>query len=117
MEKAQAVSLANEEFIRYFTEPRRRYRNVSVLAIVWEKGDEQAKFLAEAKEVEELFSQTFYFTADIFKIPTEDCQLKLKHAISKLLRESGQASSLLILHYGGHGYSTPENEHRSVWAA
>lgn len=117
MEKAQAVSLANEELTRYFTEPRRRYRNVRVVAIVFEEGDEQAEFLAEAKQVEELFSQTFNFTADIFKIPTEDCQLKLKHAISKLLRESGQASSLLILHYGGHGYSTPENEYRLVLAA
>lgn len=117
MEKAQAVSLANDEFTRYFTEPRRRYRNVSVIAIVWEEGDEQAEFLAEAKQFEEVFNQTFNFTTDIFKIPTEDCQLKLKHAISKLLREAGQADSLLILHYGGHGYSTPENEYRSVWAA
>lgn len=115
MDKAQAVFRANEGFSRFFTEPRQRYSNVSFLALVWK--DSAPGFLAEAKQLEELFKQKFAFPTDIFEIPTVKSQEVLKRVITQLVQDSTQADSLLIIHYGGHGASKPCKGRRLVWAA
>ena len=117
MDKVQLQSRVNEEFTRHFTEPRRPYKDVKFLGVVWKERDSPG-FMEEARQLEELFRQTYNFGSSIFEIPTENCQSELKDAIFQLVQEFGHAGSLLIVHYGGHGDPTPPgNGYRSVWAA
>ena len=97
------------------------YETASVLVICWEDAD-MPGFRDEAHQVSEIFKVNFGFHVEpLFLIPTSQSQLTLERAIIDFILTRGARSSLLIIHYGGHGDEDDDRvryrKRQSVWAA
>ena len=100
------------------------YTTIRVLLLYWdcEEVDDRNKatFKSEAYGLESYFrSQLNYNAVEHFPIPTSDSQLSLSNKIGQTLISANDPSSLLIIHYGGHGDEDIANGglQRSVWSA
>jgi hypothetical protein len=107
------------------------YTEVQALIIYWQESDKLEAYEEEAGKLQELFRVLQYDT-EVYKIPVQDSQLNLSEVILRHCnRLSGQLrgsehdpSSLLIIHYGGHGDKDDDKhatdgrqERRAVWRA
>jgi hypothetical protein len=103
----------------------RYYACVKVLTIYWKDGHDG--FKEEARELGEMFRDEFQYSVEEFSIPSSRSLLHLSNFITQSLlyvtsiAEAKEASSLLIIHYGGHGDMNDDRdkgeERRSVWTA
>jgi hypothetical protein len=109
---------------------RRRYVNVKALILYWEESDKLEKYQEEAQQMEALF-QSLHYETQLYQIRMDHSQLGLFRfiadyciALNACMREGPYPSSLLIIHYGGHGDQDDDKhaldgpqERRAVWKA
>ncbi|KAI1389903.1 uncharacterized protein F4822DRAFT_217836 [Hypoxylon trugodes] len=101
--------------------PTSYYKHVQASLLSWD-GDSvnSRKYHEEGLSLGNVFAK-FGYEIDEFRIPLKGSQLLLEsHILSKVAaasarRSEGTGKSLLILHYGGHGFETKDC--RAVWAA
>ncbi|KAI1085137.1 hypothetical protein F5B20DRAFT_575601 [Whalleya microplaca] len=104
---------------------RRAYESIQVLVLCWEDGHKG--YREEGQAAREMFENDFGYPTREFPIPTNNSYGQLLQLITRSLNDIGtaanekRASSLLIVHYGGHGDADDDKhggqERRSVWAA
>ena len=96
--------------------PRRiqRYRSVNVLLLFWENSDLPSK--EEAQDLGNTFQNYFNFFVHLYEIPSQDSQRKLNRYIANFLCLYGDLENLVLVHYGGHGGSSPGRS-PCTWAA
>ncbi|CAG8953482.1 hypothetical protein HYFRA_00010232 [Hymenoscyphus fraxineus] len=102
-----------------------KYVSIKVLILYWCEGDEG--FKTEGREFGLLLQDTFQYAIEEFAIPSSQSELHLRGVVNRILlelattSEEKNASSLLIIHYGGHGDKNDDRhageERRAVWAA
>jgi len=80
------------------------YTKVAVLLIKWEDGLDELMTGGEAKELETLFRDRFYYQTKTVELNVrEKPQHQLNKHISQFICEHDGAQSLLIVYYTGHG--------------
>lgn len=98
---------------------KRDCRKVEALMLYWEDGDED--FKKEARSVQQVWEDVFHFTVTHYPIPSNNSYFALFATLCNHISSLGDGSSLLIIHYGGHGDADDDKslgqECRSVWAA
>lgn len=97
----------------------RSYSTVEALVFYWEEADREYK--EEGEAVCQMFQDVFNFPVTKSAIPTSRSYLHVLSIVSKALARESDGSSLLVIHYGGHGDRDNDRdqgqERRSVWAA
>ncbi|CAG8973486.1 hypothetical protein HYALB_00002811 [Hymenoscyphus albidus] len=101
-----------------------KYVSIKVLILYWREGNEG--FKTEGREFGLLLQDTFQYAIEEFAIPSSQSELHLRGVVNQILlelattSEEKNASSLLIIHYGGHGDKNGDRhagqERRAVWA-
>lgn len=86
-----------------------RYRNgesnydyVGVLLICWEHDDLRA-LAGEISRLERIFSGTFNFQVEQYRIPSEKTLTGLDAKVSEFAHRYNSPNNLAIVYYGGHG--------------
>lgn len=92
---------------------KRRNPTVSALLLSWEENDLKA-VPGETEELADVLSQGYGASITHWKIPSEEPFLKLNSAVSNFLVRDNEAGNLIIVYYGGHGVSSPD---QCCWAA
>lgn len=97
------------------------YVTVTVLVLYWEAGE--PGFKREAQAVHTVFKDSFHFTVSEVPIQSNNAYFQVLGVISQVLArdDTTSGSSLLIIHYGGHGDLDDDRhggqEGRAVWSA
>ncbi|KAF3023567.1 hypothetical protein E8E14_010986 [Neopestalotiopsis sp. 37M] len=104
---------------------RSAYESIKVLVLYWQDG--HVGYREEGHAVLNMFKDNFGYPTEEFAIPKANGYAHLLSLITQSLITLGadaqekNASSLLIIHYGGHGDADDDRhagqERRSVWAA
>lgn len=87
------------------------YREVHVLLLSWEGGDE--KIHDQLEELQELFSVEFGYQVNEWLIPPIKPHQALNGELYAFLRRFDVKNNLLVVYYGGHGKI--DNERRCTW--
>ncbi|CAG8962190.1 hypothetical protein HYFRA_00005241 [Hymenoscyphus fraxineus] len=114
MADSDAQVRLNDQLSRYYKK-RIEYNHVTVLAIYWQECS-SAGYKDEAAKLGTLM-KTFNFHFEYFEIPSSDSQFALCVRLMELLAANRQDNTLLIIHYGGHGWIDDSHDNQSVWAA
>lgn len=104
----------------------RHYEKIHALVLYWQDG--HPSYRIEAQLVTRLLRDDFQYFVVEFPIPSSNSYAELMQLISRTLIDIGAStatqrlsSSLLIIHYGGHGDKDDDRhagqERRAVWAA
>ena len=101
------------------------YALIKVLLLYWaseESGNDshgQPTFKDEALELGSFFAQHLNYTVESYAIPVVGSQLQLDSKVGQFLASADDGSSLVIIHYGGHGDEDVENggRQKAVWSA
>lgn len=104
----------------------RYYEKTSALVLYWQDGHKS--YRDEARLVTRLLQEDLQYPVVEFPIPSSNSYAELMQLITRTLIDIGatsatqkSSSSLLIIHYGGHGDKDDDRhagqERRSVWAA
>ncbi|KAL8767261.1 MAG: hypothetical protein Q9209_006187 [Squamulea sp. 1 TL-2023] len=91
--------------------PTSRYSDVSVLLLKW--AADNIGVIDEVRKLRNLLQNRFYFTAEIWDIPSDDPEDELTREILRF-RKGKKRDSLIILYYAGHGGGDKEE---CIWTA
>ena len=92
--------------------PRSKYARVEALLLSW--ADDDLGVLEEVAKLEELLRSYFNFTAEAWRIPSDDAEDQLTRKILSFRKGKVSNQDLLILYYGGHAGG---NSQECTWAA
>ncbi|CAG8978568.1 hypothetical protein HYALB_00010531 [Hymenoscyphus albidus] len=110
MADSDAQVRLNDQLSRYYKK-RIEYDHVTVLAIYWQECS-SAGYKDEAAKLGTLM-KTFNFHFEHFEIPSYDSQFALYKRLVELLAANRQDNTLLIIHYGGHGWVDDNHDNQS----
>lgn len=109
--KAVATGLSRVVFPR----SQQQYSSVHVLMISWEEDDIGTE--TDLLLLKQIFEQTYRYSTNHCKLPSEDPDIYLEKVISETKWEHGRdENGLLIIYYGGHGEIDKSTQH-SIWKA
>ena len=92
------------------------YTQAAVLALHWVEDDFQPPCEGEVREIQELFSQKFFYKTVTFQIPSTNSRNALEKAVVDFKFANDLENGLMIVYYSGHG--DPDTERgKAVWAA
>ncbi|KAL8776403.1 MAG: hypothetical protein Q9203_003400 [Teloschistes exilis] len=89
-----------------------RYHNVYVLLLCWE--EDNLGVAVELQELGEVFSQTYHFQTEAWKIPSTNSHNALAFRMMEFLRDHDDRENLLMIYYGGHGEMNDDRQ--CVWS-
>jgi hypothetical protein len=99
-----------------FPRSQQEYSTVHVLMISWE--DDDLGTAADLQRLKRIFEDTYKFTTDHFKIPSNDIpDFDLEEVLTTTKKRHGRnEDGLIIVCYGGHGEIDKSTQH-SIWKA
>lgn len=111
----------NDELTRFYNRRSHgQFDDVIVLLIYWKDSDISG-FRDEADQLASFFETRFKYTIFRFEIPSTESFFALNDKVLKIIQQYNTPSSLILIHYGGHGDedadSGSERLRRGVWAA
>lgn len=83
-----------------------RYLYTRVLLLSWDAAD--PRFDEELRRLESTFADVYNFSTSRYRIPSNDSYDGLTMSLREFLKHD-DPETLLILYYGGHGYSDTDN--------
>jgi hypothetical protein len=88
-----------------------RYSGVFALLLSWEEDD--LSVITEVEALQKVFDERYGFTAEEWKIPSEDSHEELGDRLRAFTKSYAKDDTLLIIYYGGHGFLNRARQ--SVW--
>ena len=88
-------------------ESRSRYSKVTVLMLSWEDEDPNLPVSIEISRLYDVFSKTYRFDVEMWKIPDRNCHFEVNQKIGKFVTpRDDDREHLKIVYYAGHGRLT-----------
>ncbi|KAL9014738.1 MAG: hypothetical protein Q9173_000617 [Seirophora scorigena] len=89
-----------------------RYRYAYALLLSWE--DDELGVKSEVEELDDVFSQTYYFHTEQWRIPSANSHNALAFRLMDFLKDYATPEHLLVIYYGGHG--SMNDDRQCIWS-
>lgn len=89
-----------------------RYRYAYVLLLSWE--DDELGVQAEVQELNDVFSLTYCFPTEQWRIPSSNSHNALAFRLMQFLKDYAIDEHLLVIYYGGHG--SMNDDRQCIWS-